>query len=136
MFVCCELSARSLCDELITRPEESYRLWCVVVCNLETSKMRRPWLALGRTATEKKNSYNVVLQFCKTLCITLYLFTLTRRRTLCWTIVKKTALFPVRKNHSYQHLQRNEPLAVLLWNLKRMQLSEWTSIVVSTRFQQ
>ena len=24
----------SLCDELITRPEESYRLWCVV-CDLE-----------------------------------------------------------------------------------------------------
>jgi len=25
------LSGRGLCDELITRPEESYRLWCVVV---------------------------------------------------------------------------------------------------------
>jgi hypothetical protein len=39
-FVCCEccvLSGRGLCDELITRPEESYRLWCVVVCDLETS---------------------------------------------------------------------------------------------------
>ena len=33
MFVCCAccvLSGRGLCDELITRPEESYRLWCVV----------------------------------------------------------------------------------------------------------
>jgi hypothetical protein len=39
-FVCCEccvLSGVGLCDELITRPEESYRLWCVVVCDLETS---------------------------------------------------------------------------------------------------
>ena len=39
MFVCCEccvLSGRGLCDELITRPEESYWLWCVVVCDLET----------------------------------------------------------------------------------------------------
>jgi hypothetical protein len=40
MFICCEyccvLSGRSLCDELITRPEGSYRLWCVVVCDLET----------------------------------------------------------------------------------------------------
>jgi len=46
MSVCCEccvLSGRSLCDELITRPEESYRLWCVVVCDLENSWMRRPW---------------------------------------------------------------------------------------------
>jgi len=40
MFVlceCCVLSGRGLCDELITRPEESYRLWCVVECDLETS---------------------------------------------------------------------------------------------------
>ena len=48
------LSGRVLCDELITRPEESYRLWCVVVCDLETSGTRRPWPALGRSATEKK----------------------------------------------------------------------------------
>jgi hypothetical protein len=39
MFVCCEccvLSGRGLCDGLITRPEESYRLWRVVCSrNLE-----------------------------------------------------------------------------------------------------
>ena len=33
--VCCLLSGGVLCDELITPPEESYRLWCVVVCDLE-----------------------------------------------------------------------------------------------------
>ena len=33
------LSGRGLCDELITRPEESYRLCCVVVCDPETSRM-------------------------------------------------------------------------------------------------
>ena len=27
-----------LCDEPITRPEESYRLWCVVVCDLENTE--------------------------------------------------------------------------------------------------
>jgi len=32
---CCVLSGRDFCDELITRPEESYRLWCVAVCDLE-----------------------------------------------------------------------------------------------------
>ena len=32
------LSGRGLCDELITCPDESYRLWRVVVCDLETSK--------------------------------------------------------------------------------------------------
>ena len=39
---CCVLSGRGLCDELITRPEKNYQLWCVVVCDLETSRMRRP----------------------------------------------------------------------------------------------
>jgi hypothetical protein len=33
------LSGRGICDELFTRPEESYRLWCVVVCDLEASRM-------------------------------------------------------------------------------------------------
>jgi hypothetical protein len=40
MCVCCEccvLLGRGLCDELITRPEEFYRMCCVVVCDLETS---------------------------------------------------------------------------------------------------
>jgi len=56
-FICCEcciLSDRGLCDGMITRPEESYRLWFVVECDLETSRMRRPWPALGRSATKKK----------------------------------------------------------------------------------
>ena len=46
IFVCCEcrvLSGRGLCDELLTRPEESYRLCCVVVCDLETSRMGAPY---------------------------------------------------------------------------------------------
>jgi len=38
------LSGRGLCDELITRPEESYRLWCVVVCDLETSRKCCPYI--------------------------------------------------------------------------------------------
>jgi hypothetical protein len=35
------LSGRGLRDGLITRQEESYRLCCVIVCDLETSSMRR-----------------------------------------------------------------------------------------------
>jgi len=56
------LSGRGLCDELITRPEESYRMCCVVVCDLETSRMGAPYIydishlrvnyrSSGRTAT-------------------------------------------------------------------------------------
>ena len=49
-FVYCEcyvLSGRGLCDELITRPEESYRLWRIVVCDQETSKTWRLKPATG-----------------------------------------------------------------------------------------
>jgi hypothetical protein len=44
MFACCEccvLSDRGLCDGLINRPGESYRMWRVVVCDQETSYARR-----------------------------------------------------------------------------------------------
>ena len=47
IIACCEcrvLSGRGLCDELITRPEKSYRLCCVVVCDLETSRMGAPYI--------------------------------------------------------------------------------------------
>ena len=40
--VCCQVGG--LCDELITRPEESYRLCCVVVCDLETSRIGAPYI--------------------------------------------------------------------------------------------
>ena len=48
---CCVLSGRSLCDKLSTRPEESHRLWCVVLCDLDTTRMRRLRPALGYSAT-------------------------------------------------------------------------------------
>ena len=43
---CCVLSGRGLCDGPITRQEESYRLWCVVVCDRVVLIMR-PWLTRG-----------------------------------------------------------------------------------------
>ena len=56
MPFCCDcrvLSGRGLCDELITRAAKSYRLWCVV-CDIETSWMRRPWPTGGCCAKNKK----------------------------------------------------------------------------------
>jgi len=47
IFVCCEcrvLSGRGLCDELITRPEESYWLCCFVVCDPEISRIGAPYI--------------------------------------------------------------------------------------------
>ena len=41
---CCVLSGSGLCNELITRTEESYRLCCVFVCDIETSRMGAPYI--------------------------------------------------------------------------------------------
>jgi len=59
MSVCCELSTWGLCDQLITRPKESYRLWCVVVCDQETSWMRRPW-PTGGLSRQKQTNFNLM----------------------------------------------------------------------------
>jgi len=67
MDVCCEccvLAGRGLCDGLITRPEESYRLWCVVVCDQGTSsRMRSPRSTLGCSAIKK------IIVLCDHRCI-------------------------------------------------------------------
>ena len=50
MSVCCKrcvLSGRGLCDGLITRPEEFYRVWCVSECDREVSIMGRSWPTKG-----------------------------------------------------------------------------------------
>ena len=57
IFVCCEccvLSGRGVCDKLITRPEESYRVWWVIVCKPETSLATRPWSIRGCCAKRKR----------------------------------------------------------------------------------
>ena len=54
---CCVLSDRGLCDELITRPKESYRLWCVV-CDQETTEFHlyeEAKATRGLSRQEKKN---------------------------------------------------------------------------------
>jgi hypothetical protein len=62
MFVCCEccvLSGRGLCDELIIGPEESYRLSCVVVCDLEKPQ---EWGGHDpRWVAEKKKKINRIM---------------------------------------------------------------------------
>jgi hypothetical protein len=60
------LSGRGLCDELIARPEESYRLWCLVVCDLETSRIggREP---LRAAAPKTSTQFNATL--VKTLSV-------------------------------------------------------------------
>jgi hypothetical protein len=64
------LSGRGLCDELITCPEESYRLWCVVVCDLETSRMGAPYV-YDISSLRVKIHLNVCTWFTKTASFTI-----------------------------------------------------------------
>jgi hypothetical protein len=54
---CLVMSGRGLCDELITRPEESYRLWCVVVCDLENRKNEEDMTRVGLQRHKKTHEY-------------------------------------------------------------------------------
>jgi len=70
MFFCCEccvLSRRGLYDELLTRPEESYRLSAVVARALETSFIRSPWPAGGCCAKRKEERKTQITQ-AQSLC--------------------------------------------------------------------
>ena len=56
------LWGRGLCDELITRPEDSYRLWCVVVCDLENLKNEEAMTRVGSQGHKQKNIYHSVVE--------------------------------------------------------------------------
>ena len=104
MFVCCEycvLSGRGLCDELIIRPEESYRLWCVVVCDLETSRMRRPWPALGCSATGEIYIY-----------IYIYIYISPSYLSCSWT-----TCWPVPVSRIQKSLQRSAIIPSASWGI-------------------
>jgi len=72
------LSGRGLCDELITRPEESYRL-CCVVCDLEISRMVAPYiydishLRVNGCITWRPRciypAHNLLCGFCMHMCL-------------------------------------------------------------------
>jgi hypothetical protein len=53
-YECVVLPRTSLCDGPVTGPAEPYRLWCVTVRDLETSRNRRPWPPLGCCVKGKK----------------------------------------------------------------------------------
>jgi len=64
MSECCQ----GLCEELITRPEESHRLWYVAVCDLETSWTMRPWPTgggRGQLRQKQTNKIHFLVAFAK-----------------------------------------------------------------------
>jgi hypothetical protein len=73
------LSGRGLCDGLITRPEESYRMWCVY--DREASKMTRPRPIRGCCVMGK--NYNIII----IIIITLKYLRFKIRSSLCGPVI-------------------------------------------------
>jgi len=77
------LSGRGLCDELITRPEESYRLWCVVVCDLENLKTEEAVTRVGSQRHRKKKYIYIYIYKLQLGChpVAVHIYTQTVHRT-------------------------------------------------------
>jgi hypothetical protein len=93
VFCQVEVSATSS----FTRPEESYRLWCVVMCDLETSWMRSLWPNGGCWAKNKKK-----LIYSEEVCIESKAFVAELHITITtveWIFIRNT---PVRVTQTVQ----------------------------------
>ena len=105
---CYMLSSRGLCDGLVTRPKESYRLLCVWVwsgsldneeetpCRAMKKKMYEPSVSLH--STNLKQSYYFARSCRKFACLTIYLtyiltLTLTQKQTEDSHVIASVSVF-------------------------------------------
>jgi len=62
---CCVLSGRSFCVGLITRPEDSYRIWYVFMCDLECLMNEKAKAGITRSSPppprKKRNVPNITV---------------------------------------------------------------------------
>jgi hypothetical protein len=108
MDVCCEccvLSSRGPYLGLITRPEESYRMWRVVVCDQDTSKTRslKPatglwkiqpqWVVTPGKQTNKQRNRRQFLRKIWPIQFAFLLFTVCRRFLSSLTLLCNTSSF-------------------------------------------
>jgi hypothetical protein len=103
MNICLLLSVvLHLCNELITIPEESYRLWCVVVCDLETSITGRPWPAFGIYISSGGDHLE------EKVCKMLYICDAARGIAACWDTAlqagRSRVQFPVVSLEIFIHI--------------------------------
>ena len=106
----CVLSDRGLCDELITRPEESYQLWCVCVWSwiLDNNEALAHWGLLRHCNITGRNivSNAWILDYCMTLF---------KSRGLC--IIRQVELWIRKTEFRKEHRTRTDPLKVC-WSLQ------------------
>ena len=106
-YECCVLSGRRLCDGLITRPEEPFRLWCVILCDPETWIITRSWPALGSNATRNN---------CICIYIYIYIYVCV---CVCVCVLNNSIV------HSEVHVQ-SAP------DLRQPRLTTWSSVQNTT----
>jgi hypothetical protein len=91
------------CDELITRPEESYRLWCVVVCDLETLKNEEAMTRVGSQRHRKVYIYIYIY-------IYIYAVTIVLQRVNEVLLSPRHYHTPITGYHSLLHLSDNRKI--------------------------
>jgi len=67
--VCCVLSGRGICVGLITRPEDFYRLCCVVVCDLENLMNEESLAHWGAVAPKTATNFGWEGEWCSGLSV-------------------------------------------------------------------
>jgi len=113
MFVCCEccaLSGRSLCHELITRPEESYRLWCVIVCDLENIKNEEAMTRVGSQRHREKKIVGQMKDLMPVVCLRFF-----------WKLELSRQIF---RNYSNIKFHENSPVGSRVFPCGRADMTQ------------
>ena len=129
MFFCCDccvLSGRGLCDELITRPEESYRLCCVLVCDLENLANEEAMTRVGSQRPspppKKKSTFTVRFYRNSTRKILIY---------CCWWVswnpVHGEPFSSSRRKWYYFSACTVKPRVIKKWQVPAQNLCTWRS---------
>ena len=95
---CCVLLGRRFCDEPLTLLGESYIPCCVIVFDLETSRIRRPWPALG--------------------CCTTYIYIYNIRAEVVLTTLRKTNRKHAQFHYKHDRLKLSEKCTKSLYSVK------------------
>jgi len=102
MYVSCECCHVEVsASGLIIRPEESYRLWYVVVCDRKVSTMRRPWPSRGMSR------HGVGVKLC---------IILQRPGTVLLSLESRYSRQDFERPRSVFFPHRNRPTFVPIWN--------------------
>jgi len=114
------LSGRGLCDELITRPEEFYRLCCVVVCDVETSRIGAPYIYDISRLRVKCMEYGTYQNVCNVSCC-------YKLQSLLWHCEIQQLVFHTPK--SFKQLIHEFSLQTLWFNHRHTHWSLYTEVI-------